>query len=72
MVTDSDFAINAAIIIQFSNTFIYIVSQKLLKQLKGKLDSNFSDFMKDFYIAKNSLKEKQFDERNINYYYYLF
>ncbi|CAB5363079.1 unnamed protein product [Rhizophagus irregularis] len=39
------------------------ILQNLPKQLKGKLGSNFNDFMKDFYTARNSLKEDQFNER---------
>ncbi len=70
MVTNSDPAVNAAVIVLFSDAFhmhcIWHISQNLLKQLKGKLDSGFSDFMKSFYTARNSLRKEQFNER---YYY---
>ncbi|CAB4469564.1 protein FAR1-RELATED SEQUENCE 5-like [Rhizophagus irregularis DAOM 181602=DAOM 197198] len=66
-VTDGDPAINAVVTIQFLNTFhmhcIWHISQNLPKQLKGKLSSNFDDFMKDFYKARNSLREEQFNEK---------
>ncbi|CAB4492897.1 unnamed protein product [Rhizophagus irregularis] len=66
-VTDGNSAVNATVIIQFLNTFhmhcIWHISQNLLKQLKGKLSSSFDDFMKDFYKARNSLREEQFNER---------
>src|SRR5277367_2423844 len=67
---------------QFSSTFhihcIWHISQNLPKQLKGKLGSSFSDFIKDFYKARNSLKEEQFNERYFKmisfffYYYFQF
>ncbi|CAG8725885.1 12275_t:CDS:2, partial [Rhizophagus irregularis] len=40
-----------------------IPGQNLPKQLKGKLGSNFDNFMKDFYMTRNNLTEKQFNER---------
>jgi len=70
LVTDGDPAVNAAVMVQFPDTFhmhcIWHISQNLPKQLKGKLGSSFDKFMKDFYTARNSLKEEQFNER---YYY---
>jgi hypothetical protein len=72
-VTDGDPAVNATVTIQFSNTFhihcIWHISQNLPKQLKEKLSSSFDDFMKDFYKARNSLREEQFNERYLNYIY---
>src|ERR1051326_843302 len=51
-VTDGDLSVNAAMTIQFPDTFhmycIWHISQNLSKQLKGKLGSSFDDFMKDF------------------------
>ncbi|CAB5197818.1 unnamed protein product [Rhizophagus irregularis] len=46
-----------------SLTHLFWMSQNLPKQLKGKLGSNFDNFMKDFYMTRNSLTEKQFNER---------
>ena len=67
LVTDGDPAVNAAVMVQFPDTFymhcIWHISQNLPKQLKGKLGSEFSNFMKDFYTARNSLKEEQFNAR---------
>ena len=42
---------------------LFHINQNFIKQLKGKLGSSFSDFIKDFYKARNSLKEEQFNER---------
>lgn len=73
LVTDGDPAVNAAVMVQFPDTFhmhcIWHISQNLPKQLKGKLGSNFNDFMKDFYTARNSLKVDQFNERYTNYHH---
>ena len=73
-VTDSDPAVNAAVLVQFPNAFhihyIWHISQNLPKQLKGKLGFSFDDFMKDFYKARNSLREEQFNERYLKYYQY--
>ena len=70
-VTDGDLTVNAAVTIQFPDTFhmhcIWHIGQNLPKQLKGKLGSNFDDFMKDFYMTRNSLTEKQFNERYVVY-----
>ena len=66
-VTDGDPAVNVAVTEQFPDAFhmhcIWHISQNLPKQLKGKLGSSFNDFMKDFYTARNSLREDQFNER---------
>ena len=70
LVTDGDPAVNAAVMVQFPDTFhmhcIWHITQNLPKQLKGKLGSSFGKFMKDFYTARNSLKEEQFNERYSN------
>ncbi|CAB5185060.1 unnamed protein product [Rhizophagus irregularis] len=66
-VTDSDPAVSGAVATLFPDTFhmhcIWHIGQNLPKQLKGKLGSNFDNFMKDFYMTRNSLTEKQFNER---------
>jgi hypothetical protein len=66
-VTDSDPAVSSAVATLFPDTFhmhcIWHIGQNLPKQLKGKLGSNFDNFMKDFYMTRNSLTEKQFNER---------
>ncbi|GBC14148.2 protein FAR1-RELATED SEQUENCE 5-like [Rhizophagus irregularis DAOM 181602=DAOM 197198] len=68
-VTDSDPAVSGAVATLFSDTFhmhcIWHIGQNLPKQLKGKLGSNFDNFMKDFYMTRNSLTEKQFNERSL-------
>jgi hypothetical protein len=70
-ITDSDPAVGGAVVTQFPDTFhihcIWHIGQNLPKQLKGKLGSNFDDLMKDFYRARNSLTEKQFNERYVVY-----
>ena len=67
LVTDGDPAVNATVMVQYPDAFhmhcIWHISQNLSKQLKGKLRPDFNDFIKDFYIARNSLKEEQFNER---------
>ena len=78
LITNRNPAVNAAVIVQYSNTFhmhcIWHISQNLSKQLKGKLSSSFNNFIKDFYTARNSLKEKQFNERysNLTLFIYIF
>ena len=71
-VTDGDPAVNAAVMIQFPDAFhmhcIWHINQNLPKQLKGKLGSSFDDFLKDFYKARNSLREEQFNERYLRCY----
>src|SRR3954453_12137189 len=66
-VTDGDQALNGAVITQFPDAIhmhcIWHIEQNLPKQLKGKLGSNYNNFMKDFYKARNSLTEEQFNER---------
>ena len=66
-VTDGDPAVNGAVIAQFPGTFhmhcIWHISQNLPKNLKGTLGSNFTNFMKDFYIMRNSITEEKFSER---------
>ncbi|CAG8794207.1 7003_t:CDS:1, partial [Cetraspora pellucida] len=63
-ITDSDSVVNGAVATQFPNTFhmhcIWHISQNLPKHLKNILGFKFNDFMKDFYIARNSLTEEQF------------
>ena len=66
-VMDEDPAVNGAVVTEFPNTYhihcIWHISQNLPRQLKGELGSCFSDFMKEFFKARNSLTEKQFNER---------
>ena len=66
-ITDGDPAVDGAVITEFPNTYhihcIWHISQNLPKRLKGELGSSFSDFMKDFFQTRNSLTEKQFNER---------
>ena len=66
-ITDGDPAVNGAIMTQFSNTShiycIWHICQNLPKQLKGVLGSDYNNFIKDFFIARNSLAEEQFNKK---------
>lgn len=66
-VTDGDPAVNGAVAVQFPNTFhvhcIWHINQNLPKQLKGKLGSDFDNFIKDFYTTRNSLTKELFNTR---------
>ena len=81
-ITDSDPAVNGAVITQFPDAFhihcIWHINQNLPKHLKGKLGSDFNDFIKDFYKTRNSLTEELFNERYLkfitklfNFYFFL-
>jgi hypothetical protein len=62
--TDADPAMDAAIPVQFPNSYhahcIYHIGQNLPKNLKGKLGQHYSDFIKNFYKCRNSLCEALF------------
>lgn len=66
-VMDSDPAVNGAVVSQFPNAFyihcIWHISQNLLRNLKGIIGSHYNNFIKDFYIIRNSLTEEKFNER---------
>ncbi|RGB23602.1 kinase-like domain-containing protein [Rhizophagus diaphanus] len=65
LVKGVDPAVNGAVAVQFPNTFhmhcIWHVNQNLLKQLKGKLGSDFDNFIKDIYTTRNSLTKELFN-----------
>ena len=62
--TDADPALNAAIPLQFPNSYhahcIYHIGQNLPKNLKAKLGNQYTDFIKNFYKCRNSLNESLF------------
>jgi hypothetical protein len=66
-ITDGDPAVNGAVVTQFSDTIhmhcIWHICQNLPKQLKGVLSSDYNNFIKDFFIARNSLTKEQFNKR---------
>ena len=63
--TDGDPSFAKAIKTVFSNTLhfvcIYHIEQNLKRKLKGKLGSNYDQFKKEFYKARNSLCIIQFE-----------
>jgi hypothetical protein len=47
----------------FHMHYIWHINQNLLEQLKEKLRSDFNNFIKDFYTARNSLTKELFSIR---------
>jgi len=66
-ITDADPGMDAAIDIQYSTTFplhcLYHISQNLLRNLKAPLSSTFNDFLRDFYMCRNTLSPINFDSQ---------
>lgn len=65
--TDADPAMDAAIPLQFPNSYhahcIYHIAQNLPKNLKAKLGSLYNSFIEKFYKCRNSLCEPLFFSR---------
>ena len=63
--TDSDPAVDAACIRIYKNCYamhcIYHINQNLHKNLFGPLSENYSQFLSEFYNARNSLSQKRFE-----------
>ncbi|CAG8799128.1 24451_t:CDS:10 [Gigaspora margarita] len=45
---------------------LYHLSQKISKNLRSKLSKQYADFIKDFYLARNSLNKNVFETRFTN------
>jgi len=63
--TDSDPAVDAACIRIYKDCYamhcIYHISQNLYKNLSGPLGENYSQFLSEFYNARNSLSQERFE-----------
>ncbi|CAG8833588.1 2236_t:CDS:2, partial [Gigaspora margarita] len=61
LITDKDLSMKHITAHNFSNTkhlfCLYHLSQNILKNLQGKLGKQYPNFIKDFYLAHNSLSE---------------
>ncbi|RHZ58027.1 hypothetical protein Glove_379g13 [Diversispora epigaea] len=66
-ITDADPAADAAIGLTYINTYqiycIFHISQNLPKNLRSKLGDQYENFVRDFYLCRNSICEKLFYER---------
>ena len=66
-VTDADSAANAAIGQVYEMTYpvhcIFHIGENLPKNTKSKLSNQYEDFVRDFYICRNSLCKDLFDQR---------
>ncbi len=64
--TDSDPAVDAACIRVYKNCYamhcVYHISQNLYKNLAGSLGENYSQFLNEFYNARNSLSQERFEK----------
>lgn len=63
--TDSDPAVDAACIRVYKNCYamhcIYHIGQNLYKNLSGPLGKDYSQFLNEFYNARNSLSQERFE-----------
>ena len=63
--TDSDPAVDAACIRVYKDCYamhcIYHINQNLYKNLFGPLGENYSQFLSEFYNARNSLSQERFE-----------
>jgi len=63
--TDSDPALDAACIRVYKSYYamhcIYHINQNLYKNLSGPLGKDYSQFLNEFYIARNSLSQERFE-----------
>ncbi|GBC00156.1 hypothetical protein RclHR1_03770003 [Rhizophagus clarus] len=63
--TDSDPAVDAACIKVYKGCYamhcIYHINQNLHKNLSGPLGENYSQFLNEFYNARNSLSQEKFE-----------
>jgi hypothetical protein len=63
--TDSDPAVDAACIRIYKGCYamhcIYHINQNLYKNLSGPLGENYSQFLSEFYNARNSLSQERFE-----------
>ena len=66
-VTDADPTADAAIGQVYETTHpihcIYHINENLPKNTKSKLSNQYENFVRDFYICRNSLSEEVFNER---------
>ena len=67
IITDSDPAVDAAIKEVFTNTYpihcAFHMTQNLHKNLRKPLGDNYEKFLQDFYLCRNSLVQKTFNDR---------
>ncbi|CAG8782193.1 18064_t:CDS:2, partial [Racocetra fulgida] len=70
LMTDEDLSMKYVVAHDLPNTkhlfCLYHLSQNLLKNLRCKLGMQYTDFIKDFYLARNSLSESVFEARFTN------
>ena len=68
--TDSDPAVDAACIRVYKGCYamhcIYHINQNLYKNLSGSLGENYSQFLNEFYTARNSLSQERFEYLFLN------
>lgn len=64
-ITDSDPAMDVAIDNQYSDSYslhcLYHISQNLIRNLKAPLSNTFNDFLKEFFICRNTLSLAEFE-----------